>query len=58
MATESSCAMYEANANWLLANVVLLAVPDAEDVANVFIAVKMVWVDDMAESAVESAEIP
>jgi hypothetical protein len=50
--------MYEANANWLLANVVLLAVPDAEDVANVFIAVKMVWVDDMAESAVESAEIP
>ncbi len=42
MATESSCVMYEANASWLLANVVLLAVPDAEDVASVFIDVKIV----------------
>ena len=57
-ATESSSDIYEANANWLLVNVVLLAVPDAEEVAKVFIEVKMVWIDAMAESAVESAEIP
>ena len=57
-AIESISSMYVSSRVWLLVRVAALVVPLADEVASVFMVVRIVAISDSAESAICTAEMP